>query len=474
MLKESKLTELLSALSYKEMKRFGVFLRSPFFNTNQRSIEVYNWIKGFHPTFDHKEYTPEFLYIAIYGLQPFDLAKVRYALTDLTRLVEEYLTYLEFEKQGARKKHLLLQNLESRSQDKYFKQHLRSAQDLQEKATQRDTKWFHNQLLLEEDAYNFSSTRDNRAIDTRLQNLSDNIDKHFLSLKLKTSCEIINRMNVLNVNYDTSFLDKVIEYLEEHPYEDTPAIHIYHQVLRTLKTPDEPEHYFVLKDMLVEHLNLFSQSEMRDMYAYVQNYCIRRINTGHTEFMQELFEAYQNLLSSRIIYQNDELSQFDFKNIVTVALRAEAYDWAETFIENEHLSLRDEFRNNAYTYNLARLHYYKEEFRQALRLLLSVEFTDVYYHLDSKSLLLKTYYELDDFEPLLSLITTFKAYLRRNKLISDYQRDIYTNLLIFVKKLTRLKLGRNVTLESIKAGIEETPQIADLNWLNQKVEALEA
>jgi hypothetical protein len=214
--------------------------------------------------------------------------------------------------------------------------------------------------------------------------------------------------------------------------------------------------------------------ELRDMYAYVQNYCIRQANLGNSDFLNELFDAYRTLLDSGIIYVQDHLSQFDFKNMVTVGLRVEEYDWVEAFITRESAVLPEDFRQNAITYNLARLHFARKDFKQALRLLFGVEFTDVYYHLDGKSLLLKTYYELEDFEPLLSLIKAFRVYLRRNRKISTYQLTIYNNLIKYVKQLTRLKLGRNVNLTNVKSDIENTKQIADLSWLNQKVEEVES
>ena len=52
-------------------------------------------------------------------------------------------------------------------------------------------------------------------------------------------------------------------------------------------------------------------------------------------------------------------------------------------------------------------------------MLLKVEFNDVYYHLDSKSLLMKVYFELDEYDAFSSLVDAFKIYLRRNQTISE-------------------------------------------------------
>ncbi|MEM7040176.1 MAG: hypothetical protein AAF570_24625 [Bacteroidota bacterium] len=112
-------------------------------------------------------------------------------------------------------------------------------------------------------------------------------------------------------------------------------------------------------------------------------------------------------------------------------------------------------------------------YSNAKKLLREVEFTDVYYHLDSKALLLKTYFELRDWEPLESLIEAFRIYLRRNKMISDYQRKVYLNFLKFAKKLYRYHHRRGPSIPVILADMETTREIADLRWLRQKAEAMD-
>ena len=70
---------------------------------------------------------------------------------------------------------------------------------------------------------------------------------------------------------------------------------------------------------------------------------------------------------------------------------------------------------------------------------------------------------------MLSLISTFKIYLRRSKLISDYQWLIYSNLVKHTDKLFKLKTGSKVSLQKIKAEVKANTQIADIGWLQEKI-----
>ncbi|MBL4654652.1 MAG: hypothetical protein JKY33_02355, partial [Bacteroidia bacterium] len=180
------------------------------------------------------------------------------------------------------------------------------------------------------------------------------------------------------------------------------------------------------------------------------------------------------LLDKEIILEEKNISPWDYKNIVTVGLRVEEIEWTKKFIHDYEKKIAVEFRKNAFTYNLACLHFHQKEYTKALKLFQEVDFTDVYYSLDSKSKLLKIYYELEEVEGLYSLIDSFRTYLRRNKLISDYQKTVYLNLIKYVKKAMQIKLNGNDTKKIIvlKNEVESNKQVADINWLTAKLDDL--
>jgi uncharacterized protein YehS (DUF1456 family) len=103
-----------------------------------------------------------------------------------------------------------------------------------------------------------------------------------------------------------------------------------------------------------------------------------------------------------------------------------------------------------------------------MRLLRLVEFNDVLNNLDARRMLLRSYFELNEFTALDSLLDSFKAYLRR---MTDhgYHRDNYLNLVRFVKKMMKVDRGNNKALAAIKAEIEKTEQVAEKEWLIGKL-----
>ena len=174
--------------------------------------------------------------------------------------------------------------------------------------------------------------------------------------------------------------------------------------------------------MLEEHSLKFSKQEALTIYYSAINYSIRKINSGNQKFLDELFDLYHDLIVKEIIFINDEISPLDFKNIVVLAFRLGKYSWAESFILKKKKKITEAFRENAVTFNLAQVYFYQREYDKVIEQLQNVEYEDVTYNLDSKSILIATYYEMDELEPLYSLFESFRVYLNRHKSIPEKRR----------------------------------------------------
>ena len=100
-----------------------------------------------------------------------------------------------------------------------------------------------------------------------------------------------------------------------------------------------------------------------------------------------------------------------------------------------------------------------------------MDLDDVYYRLDARSILLKSYYELNDIDALFYQASSFRMFIRRNKSISAYQKAVYLNLIKITLALVRA--GSNTTrLRRVKDRVERDSRIADLQWVESKLEEL--
>ncbi|MBL4716478.1 MAG: hypothetical protein COC01_03510 [Bacteroidetes bacterium] len=475
-MQNSKLINVISTFSTKEIRRFDEYLNSSYFNKNELVAKLYEFCRADYPKFRPSKTDRRDAFSYVFPNETFSEQKLRYVMTDLVKLLEDYLSLTQYEKKPIRQKQNLLRELSERNLNKYFQSSLDIAQSMRSKNTYRDAAYFYDQYALESESYIFQVRNFQRNNDESLQNSVENLDLFYLATKLRSCCELMNRKNVFADDYQILFLDEILVHLKNNEYNDFPAISIYYQILMTLVESDDESHFSLLKDLLNDNADKFSMDEARDMYAFAQNYCIKKINGGNTSYLNELFLMYKTLIEKEIIFLDNFLSPWHFKNIVYVSLRLHEVDWTESFIYEYKNKISPEYRDNAFTYNLASLHFHKKEYSKALKLLQNVDYTDnIYYHLDSKSLLLKTYFELEEVESLLSLIDAFRIFLRRNKLISDYQRSVYLNLVKFVKKALNIKLKSksHEKIMQLREEIEKTKKVADLKWLLTKIDEMD-
>ena len=135
--------------------------------------------------------------------------------------------------------------------------------------------------------------------------------------------------------------------------------------------------------------------------------------------------------------------------------------------------LRPEFRENAIAYNLANLHFHQQEYKPALKSLMSVEFSDVFYALDTRRMMLMIYFEQEEEEAFLSLVSSFRTFLRRNKIISRQNKAAYKNFVDALARIFRAReSGNTQRMKQLATKIQQTSPLVEGEWLLSKLSDL--
>jgi hypothetical protein len=97
-----------------------------------------------------------------------------------------------------------------------------------------------------------------------------------------------------------------------------------------------------------------------------------------------------------------------------------------------------------------------------------VEFSEVFINLDVRRMLLKSYYELEEWSALDSLPGSFKVYLRRQKGLG-YHRESYLDFIKYTRKLMQTSGKRNSVKWQLATQIAATEAVAEREWLLGKL-----
>ena len=462
----SKLATLLSSFTRTEWRDFRRFLEMAISGPVGKSLDLYDILSRHHPDFSSPELIRSVVFDKLFKGQRFEDKKVRYAMTDLFRQAGNFLKIKSLEGNILLSHQLLSSELAKRGADKPF-----LAMYNEDAISEvRDADYYYFRYREDFDYLNLYHPRQKRTVQNPIASVAKNLDVFFVARKLQLLCEIVNVKNVMSVEYDFIFKDQIIEVINNGAFADVPVITIYYRILMTLTEPENVTHFNALSELLKTKGKLFEKHELRDMYQYLMNYCIKKINQGDGDYVKKLFETYKIILGNKVLFTGEHLSQWDYKNIVVIGLRAGQTDWVKQFTDEHKGSLLPSESENAYVYNLAYYYFHISDYRKSISLLQQVDFTDLYYQLDMRAILLKCYFEMDDQETFFYHASAFRMFLSRNKLVSDYQRTIYRNMIKYTSKIMKSD-GNKDRLKKLLEEINDVKQIADLNWIRKVLAA---
>ncbi|MEM1323442.1 MAG: hypothetical protein AAGG75_24460 [Bacteroidota bacterium] len=476
-MKQTNLCLLLSELSTRERTKFKEYVFSPYFNKHQRLRRLCEYLLRHAPDFEHPDLDRRQVYTVVYEEKDFKELRFNNLVSDLLQLLYDYLAQRAYDRQPPLKKQLLLTELRERDAAAHVDRTARRFQQLLEQHPFRNYQFFLHQYALHEQLDQFALTQKRRRYDENLQLQNDKLDLYYMANKFRIACDMASRNIVIKAGYECHRLDQLLgEYRgKESQYAQVPALVVYYETLQMLtNTPSEP-HYQQLKGRLRSNLALFPPQELRILYNYALNYCIKMINTGHVNYYQEVLELYKILLEQKIIFINGYLTQWTYKNIVTVGIRLREFDWTEQFINQYNEALPTEEKLNAFDYNMAALHYARHNYKEALQQLHNVEFTDASYHLGAKIIQLKSYYELEEEEAFFALIEAFRKYILRHRELSDYRKKANANMLKLAQRIYLLKSSRRtITTQAYRQKrrrigqlLESLEPLANKDWLEE-------
>ncbi|MEM7659290.1 MAG: hypothetical protein AAF399_24435 [Bacteroidota bacterium] len=437
------------------------------------------------PDFVPELLSKHILFTATFGkAELFQEQKLHDQKSQLLRLLEQFLAQLNYQSEEALQARQLLSAFEKRNLADHFPRLYRKIHRQHLKTSKRDNRFFLDAYLLEQVQDAFQGKRQTRKLGGNLNALGENLDVFYLGAKLRSTCEMLNRSRLLNQPFRSEMMKEIQSFLQQpdNRYLVYPSINIYFQIYLTLTSEEGGgEAYRELVQLLKAHAGLFPSNEAYAMYAYAQNFCIRQINQGKSEYLEELFRIYQRLLKEDLLLKNGVLAHEHYKNINTLALKQEEFEWAFDFLQMYRNRLPAEYKENAFNYNLAVWHYEQHQPKSALKLLQQVDFTDVYYHLSAKFILLKIYYEQQDDDALDYLIKAFLIFLKRNKQIAGYQIQAYQKLIRLIKKTARLRKQEHklsasdfvLRWQALHTEVQQTQGIANSRWLKKQLQALQ-
>jgi hypothetical protein len=463
---DSNLYQLFSSLSASELKELEKAVQSPFFNYRPEEVRLFNYLlktkkrkAGTATAEDAVKY--------VFEGKKAGMAQLRHVMTYLTRIITRYLTIAEMESEDVEQKLLLNRSLRRRNLGKQFMASYTETDTYLETQAALNPELYYHKFQLHTGYYIHSITN-RRAQNQNLQNLPAHLDTFYAIQKLKHACNLLSYKNVFKLEHTGGLADEVMVLIEKKNLLDNPYINLLYHNYLCLSEPDNETYFYQLKDRLLNHSQRIDASELRDMFTLAINYCIKRLNTGGKKYYEEVFEIYEAGLLRAVFEDRGQLSPFTYKNISAIAIGLKKYKWVAGFLETYRTRLDEGIREGFYAYCMARYYFATGNYSQVQQLLQEVEIKEQFTDLDARVLLIKTYYELDEFGLLDYSINNLKQQLKRKKL-QTYHETVYGNFARYITRVLHLRPYDKKARATLRGKIQATNAMAEKEWLLGKI-----
>jgi len=471
-MEKSQLISLLRTFTKKDIRDCRKWLQSPFHNQREDVLCLFDHLFEQDRLLKEDLLIKQVVYTYIFPDEQYDDAKIRQTMFFLLKSIEKYLSYLEWSKEEVTVSIHLSRAYIEKGLSKYASKTLTAATQKIEDATFRDNLFHQYKYNIIKEEYAILEGQGRSDAQNKLSELINAYRVAYISEELAYACLLYSSPNP-NINpIEEDYLKHLLPYIEQLQFNNNQNVSLYLLIYEVLAF-NKDNQFDDLKLKLRDYRQFFKSDELRELYLLIINYCIFRVNmTGKREFLGEAFALYKLGIEDGIFIENGILDRYLFRNIVTNGIYLKEYEWVENFIEKYQHYLEPQYKDSFVNFGLGSLYFQTKKYDKAMRYLAQYEHDDVLLNLNSKSMLMRIYYEQKEMNVLESLLDSFKVYLRRKKEVGDNYRLLYNNLIKYTKKLLNVNPYDSDKREKLRQDILATNPLVNKEWFLEQLEKL--
>ncbi|MBE2218676.1 MAG: hypothetical protein IAE90_10755 [Ignavibacteria bacterium] len=473
----SSLIDAFKTFSPKEIKEFGEFVTSPFFNKNVNVVRLFEQIRKCYPAFEAGKIEKEKVFSRIFPGKPYKDSTLRLLMYYLYELVEKFIAYNRFTSDDLRFQSILLEELHERRLYKDFEKTVETAYKQLDEQTTRDGSYYMYRYMFAEHKLSYLAELylgkyEKYLTSENLHLFSDNITHYYLISVLKYYAITLNTNYLYNVKADTSVFEQMLKNFNVEQFENVPMIVIYYRVIMLFLTPDDEENYYKLKDLVVKYENQVGHA-IGDLYINLENYSVRMARHGKSEFIKESLDVYNLELAKGTYLIHGSMPNSFYTSFVVNACKMKDFDSALEFINKYKTELQEVTREQYYFYSMSFLEYEKGNYEKALEYLAKTKAEEVYLKMDIRLLQCRIYYVLVWNIPLQSLLDTFKKTVQNNKYIADIRKEQYNKFIKYTNQLNNIRYKSDKhALAVVIDDLEKDDYFAYKSWVVEEAAKL--
>ena len=476
----TKLVLILKTLHSDEISRLEKFICSPYFADVKQRVkiqELFQLLQKEYPLFNRPDFDKAFLFKKLYPEEPFSASKLDKLMSRLLRLIKKFIITEQVYRNENQQQLILSRYYRDQQLIRPFQQNAQLLKRKQSKVEAKDKDFYLNHFLLEREIADFEGLFNVRKENLNLPDTLKSLDAFYLVTKLEYTCRLLSQQSsAIPLSIQDSLLndDHFTLLIKDRPQIIEPLILAYYQAYLILSAEDGLQAYAALRKTLSTHARAIPFEQMKALQVICRNFCAQQYNQGDRSYLDELFLLYKEHLEDGYLYYNGGLRPSTIKNIMTLGLKLQQFDWVYDFLEtHKNRIVGTTHEEDIYQFNLSLYYFALKEYNKTLDHLAD-KYEDTYYKIAARRLELKVYYEQKSVL-LPSKMEAFKVYLFRisKKLLTSLHRRGNNNFIDMLKQIQNPKtLKNNSRIQKLIDRMDSKETMMEKEWLLEKLEEL--
>ncbi len=466
-MKSSYLNSLFKTFQKKDFEHFRAFISSSFINPNPQFITLLDLIREKINKNESLILDKYSVFKIIHPTKEFNDLRLRHSISEFRTLLDNYLVFQQFRKDQSLKNSILLNSLRNKNLRANFKKTLNKINPNNSiSPTNSIVDPLFEKYLLQKEVYEFEhSTK--RVKEDKITPLVRTLDHYYVLENIKLA--LYDWVNYKESENKIFFKNKINSLIHNAHFleNDSSIISLYIRIFEILYN-DSQENF---AELLQQFFQLESQINLQDrkyLYLILINYCAQYINKGNRDFAYLGLNLYMRGLNNKILLTENLLSRFTYKNIVFIYLTLKDFDQAFEFMNQFTKFLPADHRENSYHYNLATTYFMQGDYNQALEIMSKTRFIDVYDDLNARRMLVRIYYEREEWNALHSCLDAFDVHLKRKTKLGIH-KELFGYLIKYTRKTLALKLNEPSKINKLLKEINARPAFPEKPWLESRL-----
>jgi hypothetical protein len=476
---QSSAIKILKTFSKEEFRSFEKFADSPYFNTSDATGKLVKELRIFHPGFNDKKLTKEFLFSKVYPGEKYREELLRKLLSNILQLTGEFLK-IHGKMNSPEFEFSLLREYSKRALNSQFMKS--SAEILKQLDSSEEISISGDKLSIyaELELIRSNTFYSTEQFESALEAYNNYSEKYFVSNSIK-----LLRIDI-QLDIDSNFFSKskasplaefvssvnwnaVIESIEEQ--DDKYQLGMYYRLWLLYKKPDDLSNFKEMKDLFLREPNLHERTLLKTTLIALESNCIINYDTTKDEsILKHLSEIYEFTIKNDLFERTagNFMPVNIYRNYLLIFIRMNP-DMAKELAESYTKSIAPDIRDDLIAYSQMMLCFHNKDFYSALNYLNCINFVNFTFKLDLKAFNIKIHYELGNYEQVFSAIDSFKHYVNDENKSERFTEEINKFLKLTAKLVTSAANRKKGVAETLSIEMKTICFNYERKWLEEKV-----